>query len=341
MEKEVVEECCISVIIPVYNVYPFLSEALDSVVNQSYPNLEIILVDDGSTDGSGNVCDTYASADERIKIIHQENKGLSTARNVGLNMATGDAVVFLDSDDKYHQDYVKNMLVAMVLEKADLVVCKFATSETSKKMEFGRKDVAHPLIGKGIYGRKECLCELVNNRINNSVWNKMYKRKLWDGIRFPDGHIYEDLDTTFRIINKCDRVCVIEEILYLYRKRNGSIINSVSTEKINDRLLARSHLDSFIIDNIPELFSVEQWNRRRQRKLRLLLIYYSQLSICRGKEEKALFHSLKKEIHNLRQELKNRKNRFSVTITEMTMYYFPWLWGYSFYIHKEIKKVLS
>ena len=112
----------ISIIIPVFNVRPYLETALESVIRQTYSHLEIIVIDDGSADGSGVICDEFAKRDERIKVIHQENRGLSSARNTGIDMMSGDAVAFLDPDDSYHPDYIKAMAEAMERENADIVV---------------------------------------------------------------------------------------------------------------------------------------------------------------------------------------------------------------------------
>ena len=116
----------VTIIIPVYNTAPYLLEALDSVIQQDYSNLEIIIIDDGSTDGSEKICDIYAEKDSRIRVIHQENKGLSCARNTGLDIMSGDSVAFLDSDDVLHPTYVKTMVAAMCRKKTDLVVCRYS-----------------------------------------------------------------------------------------------------------------------------------------------------------------------------------------------------------------------
>ena len=123
----------VSVIIPVYNVAPFLNEALDSVIHQTYTNLEILIIDDGSTDESGEICDKY-KRDQRVQVIHQENRGLSAARNIGLDMMTGDIVAFLDSDDKYNKDYISRLLISMEQHGSDITICKFSNHKTLDKL---------------------------------------------------------------------------------------------------------------------------------------------------------------------------------------------------------------
>ena len=147
----------VSVIMPVYNVEAYLSEALDSVINQSYDNLEIIVVDDGSTDGSGKICDEYAEKDERIRLIHQKNSGVSSTRNAALDAATGDFVIFIDSDDAYDPDYVTTMLDAMIENDADMVICRFTVHTTTGVMKRTGTEELHPPIGKGLYSRVEAM----------------------------------------------------------------------------------------------------------------------------------------------------------------------------------------
>ena len=159
----------VSVIIPVYNVAPYLREALDSVIYQTYTNLEILVIDDGSTDGSGAICDEYARRDSRIRVVHQENKGLSTARNIGLDMMTGDIVAFLDSDDAFDHRMVEVMLNEM--HHADIAVCGFSVHRGMMRM--------HPKESRNrrrILSRTEALREIMNGRMETAPWNKLYKK---------------------------------------------------------------------------------------------------------------------------------------------------------------------
>ncbi len=136
----------VSIIIPVYNVAPYLVEALESAIHQTYKNLEIIIIDDGSTDGSETICDEYARKDHRVRVIHQDNKGLSAARNIGLGIMTGDAVAFLDSDDALEFDYVEKLVEAMNREDADIVICRFTIHNTVEKMVMDDRCPMYPPI---------------------------------------------------------------------------------------------------------------------------------------------------------------------------------------------------
>ncbi len=254
----------VSIIVPVYSERPYLHEALDSVINQTYQDLEIIIIDDGSIDGSGEIADEYAEKDKRITVIHQENKGLATVRNVGLDMMSGDTVVFFDSDDALMPDYVETMLNAMQKTRADLVVCKYTVDKTEGLLQC--KGQINSPIESGLYNHANALQELVNSNINVHAWNKLYKRKLWKKVRFPDGHIYEDIATTFKVFNLCKKVCVLDKPLYIHRKREGSITSSRSIKKYYDLAWAYSQFASFVEKNIPDIFTTEQLNRLLERR---------------------------------------------------------------------------
>ncbi len=258
----------VSVIIPVYNVAPYLREALDSVVRQTYRNLDVIIVDDGSTDGSEAICEGYRS-DSRVRIIHQENRGLSNARNKGLDLAKGEYIAFLDSDDAYEPEFAERMLEAM--ENADVAICRY---EVHRGMldKGGRTE---PSIKEGCYDRKEALRALMESSINFSVWNKFYRKELWSRIRFPDGHNYEDVDTIYRILDVCDQIRVLNRTLYLHRKRPGSITDTPTEKNLEDRKLAFDHLAAFVEEHIPGVFGEEHLMKVRQMNLGSMMADYA------------------------------------------------------------------
>ena len=221
----------VSVIIPVYNVEPYVREALDSVVKQMYEELEIIVVDDGSTDGSSPICDEYKT-DRRVTVIHQENRGLSNARNTALDLATGDYISFLDPDDAYHPSFIEELLSAIA--DADIAVCRFTIQKTDGRLITKKRGVPHPSAKAGTYCREDSLRMLVNGIINWSVWNKLYRAELWKSIRFPNGHNFEDINTTYRVIDLSTSIIVIDPALYFTRIRSGSITQTVSWKNIDD-----------------------------------------------------------------------------------------------------------
>lgn len=216
----------ISVIIPVYNVEKYLRRCLDSVIAQTYQNLEIICVDDGSIDDSGKICDQYAVRDARIKVIHQENQGLSAARNRGLDAAEGEYIAFVDSDDYILEDMYKKMLDKLLDYSVDLCVCQWQYEFSDGRQVVKKKNIAPP-----IYGRKTSLefaRFLYRGNYENGVvvaaWNKLYRRALLDTIHF-EGRSHEDDAFNGRIMAKNISVYVMEEQFYVYAQNGDSLTN--------------------------------------------------------------------------------------------------------------------
>ena len=267
----------VSVIIPVFNVLPYLRESLDSVIHQTYENLEIIIIDDGSTDDSGRICDEYAIKDKRIKVIHQQNKGLSAARNAGLDIMTGDAVAFLDSDDAYHTEFIQKMTGMMNREEADIVVCKYSTHYDEKR---NTNEAIQPSIPQGRYDRVQILRYLADNIIDFHAWNKVYRSELWKDIRFPTGRVYEDISTVYQIFDICNSVHVIDKPLYQYRIRKDSITQVNRINSIRDRQLAYCQFESFMQLHNPEIFSDEQIEKRRRSNIKNLIYLYGEQGKC-------------------------------------------------------------
>ena len=216
---------CVSVIVPIYMVEPYLKRAVDSIRNQSHQNLEIILVDDGSKDQCGRICDDYAKADNRIVVIHKENGGLSDARNAGLDVAHGDYIMFVDSDDYIAPDCVETLLNCLNRHNADVSMCSYAVTDSTEYDESifvksdGREEVCD---------RQELLSNLYDANHKDATyfivaWNKIYKASLWDGIRFPKGKIHEDEATTYKIYDRAKRGVYLHKPLYGYFSAPDSI----------------------------------------------------------------------------------------------------------------------
>lgn len=276
MKKEnMISQLLVSVIIPVFNVDIYLKEALDSVINQTYKNLEIIIIDDGSTDCSGAICDEYMKRDSRIRVIHQENKGLSAARNVGLDIITGDAVAFLDPDDAFEVTFIEKTVTAMINEDVDIVIVRYATHYTISNMSSiaNKHDLILPILKAGVYCNIDALNALIAGILTVSVWNKLYSRKLWESIRFPHGHFFEDSEIAYQILDISRFICVIDEVLYHYRKRPGSLTTSMSLQLLNDKIRSCTVVRAFIKTHVPHVFSeavATKWDRTWLNKL----IYY-------------------------------------------------------------------
>lgn len=210
----------ISVIIPVYNIASYLPQCVDSVLSQDYRELEVILVDDGSTDGSGEICDRYAALDSRVQVIHQHNSGAAAAKNAGLRRASGKYLNFVDSDDYLEPDVFGYMLEVLKRNDADAVQFSFRDVYRNRTEDqvLCRKQTV--LSGKEYLLRfpKDWTCAL--------LWNKLYKRSLYDGIFFEEGHKIDDEFFTYRGFLKECRVVLDERIIYNYRRRASSVMSS-------------------------------------------------------------------------------------------------------------------
>lgn len=223
-------EKCVSVIVPIYKVEPYLKRAIDSITGQSYSNLEIILVDDGSPDGCGKICDDYALSDSRIKVIHKENGGLSDARNAGLDIATGEYIAFVDSDDYIARDYVETLLAALNEHDGDVAMCSYAVTSSLEYDDsiFHVKEGAYADGSVEVCDRKALLSNLYDANHQDATyfivaWNKLYKASLWKDIRFPKGKIHEDEASTYRIYDKAKKGVYIHKPLYGYFSAPESI----------------------------------------------------------------------------------------------------------------------
>lgn len=211
----------VSIIVPVYNVSAYLRKCVESLVNQTYKRIEIILVDDGSTDNSGFLCDEWKKTDSRIVVIHKENGGLSDARNAGIDICHGDYILFVDSDDSIPVYTCELLLETKNKYDSDIVI-----SSTFLEYEDGRivdedKVYHEPVTVSGIEAIKNVFAGK-----GYSAWGKLYKRKLFQEQRFPKGRIDEDFATAYKIFFLADRVTYIPDNLYYYLKRSGSIMKS-------------------------------------------------------------------------------------------------------------------
>lgn len=215
----------ISIVVPIYNVEDYIKKCINSIMSQSYENLEIILVDDGSKDGSGKICDEYAEKDERIVVIHKKNGGLSEARNVGIKKATGSLIGFVDGDDYIKKDMYEYLYSLLNTYNADISVCGYAEVINNKIIPNKKKkqDI--------VYNKEETLRELLKGKIiQDYAWNKLYKKSLFDEVEYPVGKKMEDLGTTYKIIDKSNQIVIGCEEKYFYVQREGSILNSSNSE---------------------------------------------------------------------------------------------------------------
>ena len=230
-------ESLISVIIPVYNVLPYLREALDSVINQTYRNLEIIIVDDGSVDGSGELCDNYKT-DPRVKVIHQKNKGLSGARNTGLDLMTGEYTSFLDPDDAFHPDMIRSLMELNTRYKTDLAACSFVAVETEDRLTDAKPRNRTGFSKEQVCTSREAIIGQMEGHFDEAAWNKLYARKLWNEIRFPEGYDYEDMRIMPLLYELSERISITPRELVYHRIRKESITRTRTVKNMRDLLTA-------------------------------------------------------------------------------------------------------
>lgn len=225
----------ISVIVPIYNVEQYLDRCIQSIVNQTYSNLEIILVDDGSPDSCPALCDQWAEKDSRIIVIHKENGGLSDARNAGLKDATGELIAFVDSDDWLALTFLEELYTVLVEHQADVAECSVQYVDEAGNVTRNRNAASFPVIEK-----MDALKRLIlEDGIYQTVWNKLYRRPVIDGILFKKGKYNEDDFWTYLVFDRIARLAVVQKPLYHYLQRSTSIMGTNYSLKRLDGLEAR------------------------------------------------------------------------------------------------------
>ena len=238
----------ISIIVPVYNVEKYLKKCIDSIVNQTYKNLEIILVDDGATDRSGEICDELAKLDNRIKVYHKKNGGLSDARNYGVERATGDYIGFVDSDDYIDAEMYEKLYEAITKEDADVAECSFKIIYPDRVELFNDEEYYNVL------GEQEYLEEYLKlKKIFGSVWTKLIKSTIAKKIEFPVGKLYEDTYYAYDLIDIVDKYVIMDNPYYNYLMRENSITNAKFNPRIFDlvEIVEKFHMN--VYRNYPSL----------------------------------------------------------------------------------------
>lgn len=221
----------ISVIVPIYKVEKYLEKCVDSILNQTYSNTEVILVEDGSPDKCGEMCDMYAEKDSRVVVLHKENGGLSDARNAGMLIATGEYISFVDSDDYIEPDMLEIMYNRMKEDGTDLVVCNFSYVDEEGNI-IKEKNQNSPIKDEMLTG-EQAFSRLAGKKYWYYVtaWNKLYRRDLLKDIEFPKGKINEDEFVAHYVLAKCNRISCVEKSLYMYVQREHSIMHRLVNGK--------------------------------------------------------------------------------------------------------------
>lgn len=221
----------ISIIVPVYNVEKYLERCVNSIINQTYKNIEIILVDDGATDTSGKICDELKERDKRITVIHKTNGGLSDARNAGLKIANGEYIGFVDSDDYIEKDMFETLYNINKQHNADISIVSFYEIYDGKVI--GVRDTAN----LEILNKTEALKELlIDTKIQSYAWNKLFKKELFKDIKFPTNKNFEDIATTLLLFEKANKIVLFECPKYYYVRRDDSIVGVKNYKTYKDYL---------------------------------------------------------------------------------------------------------
>lgn len=278
----------ISVIVPVYNVETFLNQCISSIVRQEYKDLEIILVDDGSTDKSSQICDEWAEKDKRIKVIHTSNGGGGKARNIALDIARGEFIGFVDSDDYIAAGFYKH-LMNLITNEIDIAECSYLETEgdNAQFVDFGN-DTAMK------YTVTEAMKENIEDRFfRQLIWNKLYRRSVIDNIKFPEDKKIDDEFWTYQVIGNARALVRSNAKLYAYRQQENSVMHSLKPDKRLQALEAKTKRHDYICSYFPELLGNSLNN------LWFFCIYQGQfvLRFMKGRERKEALSYIKKVLN--------------------------------------------
>ena len=276
----------ISIIIPVYNVEQYLNRCIDSLIAQTYHNIEIILVDDGSTDSSSKIVDEYLSKDNRIRVIHKKNGGLSDARNKGIEISKGKYLTFVDSDDYVTKTYVETLYSTIIEYSADISICSYQVKyETGQTLKKGKNK-------KGVYTTEEALKRMLYHKdFDVSAWAKLYRKELFNGIFFPKGRLFEDAATTYKLIMKSKKISFNLKEEYYYIIRDKSITTNGFSLKKMDLIISTQEMYNDISSSYPKL--------KRAAKRRLVYAYLSTLSqLVQSNDKNSKYAVQEKQIYD-------------------------------------------
>ncbi|WP_303015182.1 glycosyltransferase [Holdemania massiliensis] len=292
------EKDLITVIVPVYNVEKYLNECLTSIINQTYRNIEIIIVDDGSKDTSGEICDRFAKLDDRILVIHKQNGGLSSARNAALDILNGAYVMFVDSDDWLELNMLQSLYAYIIENELDIAACSSESYE-----EDTEKTEIYPLVNSYIYDSKFAVQDILGIQKYNlePVQQKLYKSFLFENIRFKEGMIHEDTSISCVLLGNSQKIGFLAVPLYHYRIRAGSILRQPYNKKKIHQVLAYKSLVPYVENKYPEYLGLLYDRMISSALFNILVIkiideknYEKELIIC----EHAIKENLKKSSHN-------------------------------------------
>ena len=303
----------ISVIVPIYKVEDYLHRCVDSIINQTYTNLEIILVDDGSPDNCSRICDEYAKKDSRIRVIHKKNGGLSDARNAGIDIATGEYIMFIDSDDFVDREMMKSMMRNMIHNNVDMVVCNI-------KYIYEDKEVVKYNQADRILDRYEAMEEYLRDGVVQAVaWNKLYKKSLISDMRYKVGKTNEDEFFTYKVVDKTDKIYYNSRPFYNYIQRDSSIMGNYSINRL-DGVEASYERLNFIKERYPDLYEKE-----KKTFINLCIYSYQMIlkepNLDKNKQGRKILNNYTKKIKFNKTELKNYsyKDKLKIYLSKISL----------------------
>lgn len=310
----------VTIVVPVYKVEKYIDRCIKSILNQTYKNLEIILVDDGSPDNCGEICENYAQKDERIKVVHKENGGLSDARNAGISISNGKYISFIDSDDYIDPEYIELLYKTIKKDKSDMAISSHKVIyENGTVLEKATKE-------ESILKPKEVLKRILyDDGIDLSAWAKLYKIDLFKEIRYPKGRLFEDAATTYKLVDKCEKISIISRSTYNYIIRGNSITNVNFSEKKMDLIISTEEMCNYVKKKYPDL--EEATNRR------LMYAYLSTLTqLVKSNEknenaEKKLYGYIKQNSKMiLRDKNVPKRDKIAIISTKFGLGFYKIIW---------------
>ncbi len=289
----------VSIIVPVYNVEAYLTRCINSLIKQTYKSIEIILVDDGSTDQSAQICDAVASSDDRIVVVHKNNGGLASARNCGLKISKGEYVTFVDSDDWIELDTIESMMFVCEKKLSDMVICgRYKEYDNKKTQTFNVLD------SEVTWDCQESLKRLLLwDAIDSSVCDKLFRKSLFNNIVFPEGRLHEDIPVTYQLIIRANTITHIAQPKYHYYQRAYGITRSSYSPQKMDLYLFALEVSEYVKAHFPALTC--EANFFEVKNLVITLLSFNTIN-CK-KKYKGEYKRLK---HILFKDREKRKNFF-------------------------------
>lgn len=313
----------ISIIVPVYNVEAYLSQCLESIIIQTYTNLEIILVNDGSEDRCPQICDEYAAKDSRIKVIHKENEGLGEARNTGLEAATANYIGHIDSDDVIHPKMYELLMELMLKTDADITYC---SAKMIYNDDINIDKFTDPQDIK-IFNNIEALEEMMNplTALATAPWGKLYKKSLFSNIRYPKGDVVEDVFTTWKLLYKISTAACLNVPLYYYRIRQGSVMQTFTLKRLSIVEALKERTDYFHAEGHEHLFRISREEYISSIIFSYCMVKETQLcgkNFLRGGEDR--FYAEYKRLNLGTTAFGKSKLKHILFYVNPTIYYYIW-----------------